>query len=246
MCYIKEMKELSISKQVQKRIENLGAGVVFGLKDFSEISNIQAVVLELSRLSKKGVISRLMKGKYYLPKKSKFGELPPDEQTLINEIISENGGYLSGVAALNRFGVTSQIPAQVSVRGARSTRNLKIGNLVIRFARSGNPEAKNVNARLMDLIEAVRLIKKTPDGNIKNTLNRLAEVLKISSETELKTIVDLVKNERPYVRAIIGAQMEFLKLEKADDLKSTLNPLTIYKLSINRSVLPNKDNWGIK
>jgi hypothetical protein len=240
------MEELSISKQVQKQIETMGSGVVFGLKDFSYIKNTQAVVLELSRLSKKGFISRLMKGKYFLPKKSKFGELPPDEQTLVNQIILDNGGYLSGVAALNRFGVTSQVPAQVSVRGARSTRNLKIGNLVIRFTRSGNPEAKDANAGLMDLIESVRLIKKTPDGNIKNTLNRLAEVLKISSKTELKNLVEIVKNERPYVRAIIGAQMEMLKIKEAEDLKCTLNPLTTYKLSIDRNVLPNKDEWGIK
>lgn len=240
------MKELSISKQVQKQIEILGPGVVFGLKDFSEIKNTQAVVLELSRLSKKGVINRLMKGKYFLPKKSKFGELAPEEQALINEIIKDNGGYLSGVAALNRFGVTSQVPAQISVRGVRSTRNLKIGNLVIRFTRSGNPEAKIANAALMDLIESVRLIKKTPDGNIKNTLNRLAEVLKTSSKSELKNLVEIVKNERPYTRAIIGAQMELLKLKEAKDLKSTLNPLTTYKLSIDRSELPNKDDWGIK
>lgn len=240
------MKELSISKQVQKQIETLGAGLVFGLKDFSEIKNTQAVVLELSRLAKKGVISRLMKGKYFLPKKSKFGDLPPDEQTLINEIIMDNGGYLSGVAALNRFGVTSQIPAQISVRGARSTRNLKVGNLVIRFTRSGNPEAKEANTALMDLIESVRLIKKTPDGNITNTLKRLVDVLKMSSTSQLKKLVELVNNERPYVRAIIGAQMEMLKIKEAVDLKSTLNPLTIYKLSIDQSVLPNKDKWGIK
>ncbi len=246
MCYIHTMGELSISKQVQKRIENLGPGVVFGLKEFSEIKNTQAVVLELSRLSKKGFISRLMKGKYFLPKKSKFGELPPDEQTLINEIIMDNGGYLSGVAALNRFGVTNQIPAQVSIRGARSTRTLKIGNLMIRFTRSGNLEAKDANTELMDLIESVRLIKKTPDGSIRTTFNRLTEVLRTLSKAELKNLVDLVKNERPYVRAIIGAQMEMLKIKEAEVLKSNLNPLTTYKLSIDQSLLPNKGEWGIQ
>ena len=48
------MKELSISKQVQKQIEILGPGVVFGLKDFSEINNTQAVVRRVKPSFQKG------------------------------------------------------------------------------------------------------------------------------------------------------------------------------------------------
>lgn len=239
------MEEISISKQVKKQINKLGSGSVFGLKDFAEIKNSQAVLLELSRLSKKGIINRLTKGKYFLPKKSKFGNLPPDEQKVLNQIVIDNGGYLGGVIALNRFGVTTQVPSQITIRGARSTRKLKIGNLNIKFTRTGNQEASNSAPILIDIIEAARLIKRTPDGNIEKTLNRISLAIKKCNEEELSELVELVKMERPYVRAIIGAQMENVGLKIYEELKSTLNPITKYKLNIEKSLLPNKDEWGI-
>ena len=68
---ITDMVNMNIANTIRTKISNTEPGSLFGLKDFAEFNNPQAVVLELSRLSQKGVIKRLTKGKYFVPKKSK-------------------------------------------------------------------------------------------------------------------------------------------------------------------------------
>ena len=70
---------MKVSQAVRQKIKEIGPGQIFGLQDFEQLGNSQAVVLELSRLSKKGEIQRLTKGKYYVPKSTRFGKIGPDE-----------------------------------------------------------------------------------------------------------------------------------------------------------------------
>ena len=239
------MDNMSISRQVRELIGRIEPGAIFGLKDFSEISNLQAVTLELSRLSKKGTIERLTKGKYFVPKQSRFGKLQPEEWRILDKLIKENGGYFAGAMALNRFGVTTQVPSQIMIRGARSTRMLKIGNLEVQFLRQGNPNASANQSILTDIIEAVRLIKRTPDGDTAQTLNRISSSLKNRTDDEITDLLILLKNERPYVRAVVGALLENAKYSQARDVKAGLNPLTKYRIGIEKRLMPNKESWGI-
>lgn len=238
------MGNMSVSKQVQEKIDRVEPGFIFGLNYFSEIPKTQAVVAELFRLSRKGVIERLSKGKYFVPKKTRFGKLQPSEWMILDNLVKANGGYFGGTTALNRFGVTTQIPSQVTIRGARSTRKLKIGHLTINFTRSGNSNADCQQADLTDLLESLRLIKITPDGNVARTIEKVSETLKGFDRPKLDKLKSLVRNERPYVRAIMGAVMERENIS-AKDLRETLNPITKYKLNIDSKVLPNKQDWNI-
>lgn len=239
------MEAMKVSKAVRAKIEEIPPGQIFGLKDFFQIENSQAVILELSRLSKKGIIKRLTKGKYYVPKASRFGALGPDERMVLDQVLKANGGYIAGSTALNRLGVTSQVPAQVTIRGARSTRKLKIGNLTLNLVGRGNLDANYLQSTLTDVLEAIRLIKKTPDGDLGMTLRKVGQSIKSMSADSLEQLVKLAKNERPYVRALLGALMEQDGKLGYQELKSGLNPLTKYKIGVDKKLLPNKESWGI-
>lgn len=236
---------MSISKQVQEQIQRTKPGSIFGIKDFENLNNSQAVALELSRLSKKGQITRLTKGKYYVPETSRFGTLGPSEWQILDNIIKENGGYFAGTMALNRIGVTTQIPATITIRGARSTRNLKIGFLTVKLYRQGNRGANYKDSKITDIIESIRLIKKTPDGTSEKTISRVSEILKSFSESEIIQLTSLIKNERPYVRAILGALFDDLGISGSQEIKNSLNPLTAYKLGFEKRLIPNMETWGI-
>lgn len=236
---------MSVSKQVQAKIGKIEPGIIFGLNYFSEIPKTQAVVAELFRLSRKGVIGRLSKGKYFVPKETRFGRLQPSEWIILDNLVKENGGYFGGTTALNRLGVTTQIPSQVTIRGARSTRRLKIGSLTVNLVRSGNPAAEYQQADLTDLIESLRLIKRTPDGEIGRTIARVSAILRGLGKESIENLISLLGNERPYVRALMGAIMEKEGVAGADALKETLNPLTKYKLNIGIDLLPAKKDWNI-
>jgi hypothetical protein len=234
-----------IAPEVIRMIENLPESTIFGLKDFAELGSPQAVLLALSRLRKSGRISRLAKGKYYVPRRTKFGELQPEEWKILDQIVKENGGYFAGNTALNRIGVTTQVPSVISIRGARSTRQIKIGSLTVNLVRQGNTRAKSKDAELTDILEVLRLIRRTPDGNIAKSLMRVRSVLESRSKIEKKRLVNLAKDERPYVRALLGAVMQRYDRQLSAQLKETLNPITRYRLSISSDILPNKMEWGI-
>lgn len=239
------MEAMKVSKAVRAKIKDIEPGQIFGLQDFSLIENSQAVVLELSRLTKKGLIKRLTKGKYYVPKTSRFGALGPDEWMVLDQVLKANGGYIAGSTALNRLGVTTQLPAQVTIRGARSTRKLKIGNLTLNFVGRGNSGADYLQSTLTDVLEALRLIKKTPDGDLEMTLRKVSQSVKSMNGGNIEQLIKLAKNERPYVQALLGALMEKNGMSRYQELKSGLNPLTKYKIGIDKKLLSNKESWGI-
>lgn len=236
---------MKVSKAVRAKIKDIEPGQIFGLKDFPHIENSQAVILELSRLSKKGLIKRLTKGKYYVPKSSRFGILGPDERIVLDQVLKANGGYIAGSTALNRLGVTTQVPAQVTIRGARSTRKLKIGTLTVNLIGRGNSDADYLQSALTDVLEAIRLIKKTPDGDPGMTLRKVSQSIKSMDVGNIDRLIKLAKNERPYVQALLGALMEKDKISRYQELKSGLNPLTRYKIGIDKKILSNKESWGI-
>lgn len=236
---------MSISRQVKERVVQIGPDVIFGVEKFSNIGHMQAVSLALSRLSQQGFIERIMKGKYFLPKSSRFGKVRPSESQILTSVLEENGGYVAGVLALNRIGVTTQIPSEIVIRGARSTRTKKIGHLVIRLLRQGNVDAVQGQSKLTDIIEAIRLIKKTPDGSRRKTLQRVQSALEDLAPEDVRNLVVLLENERPYVRAILGALFERSGFDGAEEIKAMLNPLTKYYLGISSELLPNGREWGI-
>lgn len=234
-----------ISKAVRQRIKEFRPGVIFGLKDFAELPNSQAVILELGRLAKKGEITRLTKGKYYVPRNSRFGTLGPDEWRVLDKVVKENGGYFAGTTALNRLGVTTQIPSEVTIRGARSTRKLKIGYLTINLTRDGNSGADATAPNLTDMLETLRLIKRTPGGNLKMSVEKVGTVLRARACDEIERLLDIAEKERPYVRSLLGAIMEMNQIDGFEQLKKTLNPVTKFRLGIPLDVIPIKVKWGI-
>ncbi len=239
------MDTMSISKQIKERISQIVPGAIFGVKEFEQIGRPQVVALELSRLSKKGTIERLTKGKYFIPKSTKFGKLQPSEGEILIELMRDSGGYIAGASALNRIGVTTQVPSQVTIRGARSTRVLKIGSLSVRLFKQGNTEATEMQPGYTDILESLRLIKKTPDGNYEKTIKRITAIVKSQLKEFRTELAELSLTERPYVRALLGAILENIGSDEAQRIKASLNPLSSYKIRISEKLLPNKKAWRI-
>lgn len=240
------MGTMSISKQIMNIIKRLKPEKIFGVKDFEEVNNPQAVILELSRLYRKGVIQRLTKGKYFVPRQTKFGKVGPSEWQVLNNFVEESGGYLSDAAALNRLGVTTQVSNEVVIRGAKSTRKVEVGNLTIQFLKQGNSQASYKDAKLTDILEGVRLIKRTPDGDLNLSIERISSSLSKLQPIEKDRLIDLSLNERPYVRALLGAIIEQRQIGDTKILQNSLNSVTSYNLGIPKKLLPNKDRWRIK
>lgn len=96
---------LSALGQVAKMLR---AGKVYRREDLAKVSN--AVDRHLSELVSGGELKRLAQGLYYVPKKSVFGLLPPDDQELVAAFLRDKDFLVFSPSSYNTLGLgTSQL-----------------------------------------------------------------------------------------------------------------------------------------
>ena len=86
----------------------LHAGKVYRREDLALVSN--AVDRHLRELVSGGALKRLAQGLYYVPKKSVFGVLPPDDQELVATFLRDKDFLVFSPSSYNTLGLgTSQL-----------------------------------------------------------------------------------------------------------------------------------------
>jgi len=236
---------MSIAKLTRKFVEKVETGKVFTYADIPS-NKMATVAIELSRLYKRGIIKKISKGKYYKPKKTRFGEVGPSSKEKINSYFdSKKTNYETGLNVFRQFGITTQIPNITTIATDKSSRRLKVDNLNIKFVK------KRVNApkkyiKLLQILDALKDIKNIPDSTPSEALMYLKDIISDLTQIEQHKLAYFVKEYTPRTKALLGAIMKDLGLrEEAYKIKSELNPLTKYKLGIKEGVLKNQKEWGI-
>lgn len=228
---------------VKKRISSFPEGALITYRDFADIKNTQAVALTLSRLVRRGVVKRLGRGKYFVPKKSRFGSLGPSDSQIIKWVVKRERGYVSGLTAYNAMGLTTQVSNVVTVSGSRYNRNATLGKLKLRYVKSRVP-VKKENVFLLQLLDAIRDMKKIPDTSVKEIIIKLKHILFDLNARQTRDLISLAKYYRPFVKAMVGAILEEKKVDELDGLKKDINPLTVFKISLSENILPYKKHWN--
>lgn len=122
----------STHNQIEKAIKKKGRGKIFFSNDFSAFGTNTAVRHALSRLCKSGLILRLAEGIYLYPKIDKelgLGMLYPSIDTIAKSIAQKDKARIAptGLYALNRLGLSTQVPANAVYLTDGSPRRIKIG-----------------------------------------------------------------------------------------------------------------------
>jgi hypothetical protein len=92
-----------------------------------------AVDQALSRLARKGELTRVCQGVYVRPIQTRFGPRPPTVEKVIVALSSLWGETIvpCGGDAANRFGLTTQVPVQPTYLTSGPNRRLTFGELVV-------------------------------------------------------------------------------------------------------------------
>ncbi len=244
------MNKRSINKEVIAEVSAMKPGQVF---DYSYFNNYRekptAIAKALSRLAKEDLIKRIERGKYYVPKKSKFGTLKPSENEFLKAITNQNNGetvYETGLGLYNKIGLTTQVPNVITIATKKQKPSKTISGVKIRYTKK-NFDISKYDPYLLQLLDAIKDSKNIPDSSPDEIIRIIKTRIR---ELSLKKVRELKKasyNYPPYVRAILGAIIEIIyNAKEAKELKNTLNPLTKYSFPINELSLPNKEKWGIK
>jgi len=229
-------------------IDRFPKGFVFTYADFnSEVSQKQALIKALNRMVISGKIAKLSKGKYYKPETTPFGDLLPNQKQVVKDLLEEKGkinGYLTGYSIYNQLGLTTQVSNTIQIGKNEIRPSFKRDRYTIDFIKQKNNITKD-NIPLLQILDAIRNIKKIPDTTITNSCIRFIAILRQLKEKDLLLIMRLANKYPPATRALLGAMLDELKSTKTETLFNTLNPITKYKLAGAFSVLSTAEKWNI-
>ena len=230
-------------------IDRLPKGYVFTYAEFTtEVNKKEAVIKALNRMVESGKIAKLYKGKYYKPENTPFGNLQPNQAQVVKDLLEENGkttGYLTCYSIYNQLGLTTQVSNTIQIGKNQIRPNFKRERYTISFVKQKNTITKE-NIPLLQLLDAIRYIKKIPDATIESSCKRFLAILKDLSEIEKSSLVRLALKYPPATRALLGALLDqFQKNDLTKPLLKSLNPITKYKLTSVAKVLSTTEKWNI-
>jgi hypothetical protein len=240
---------MKIAEYIAFTIDRLPKGYVFTYADFTkEVSQKEAVIKALNRMVASGKIAKLSKGKYYKPENTPFGNLQPNQAQVVKDLLEENGkitGYLTGYSIYNQLGLTTQVSNTIQIGKNQIRPNFKRERYTITFIKQKNTITKE-NIPLLQLLDAIRYIKKIPDASIEASCKRFLVIIKNFTDKETNTLVRLALKYPPATRALLGALLEQLQQGRiAEPLFKSLNPITKYKLTGAAKAISNTEKWNI-
>ncbi|HLR37091.1 MAG TPA: hypothetical protein VK084_03515, partial [Chitinophagaceae bacterium] len=102
------------------------------------------------------------------------------------------------------------------------------------------------NIPLLQILDAIRYIKRIPDTDIATACQRFLILLKDLTAKEKSAIVRLSLKYPPSTRALLGALLEEIQeTNLTEGLYQSLNPITKYKLTGATKVLSVTSKWNI-
>jgi hypothetical protein len=239
---------MKITDYISYTIDRLPKGYVFTCADFiKEVNQKQAVVKALNRMVAAGKIAKLSKGKYYKPETTTFGILQPEQSQVVKDLLEENGkaiGYLTGYSIFNSMGLTTQLSNAIQIGKNVVRPTFKRGQYTISFIKQNNTITKE-NIPFLQILDAIRYIKKIPDTTISKSSKRLSLLLKNLSDSEKSSLVRLALKYPPSARALLGTLLDSIQADGiSKPLYNSLNPITKYKLPSFKIVYPEADKWN--
>jgi hypothetical protein len=239
---------VKITEYIAITINRFPKGYVFTYDDFiSKVNERQAVIKALNRMAASGKIAKLSKGKYYKPESTPFGDILPSQKQVVKDLLEENGkpvGYLTGYSIYNKLGLTTQVSNTIQIGKNDIRPNFKRERYTIAFIKQKNTITKE-SIPLLQILDAIRYIKKIPDSNTRSSCLRFLEIVKGLNEKEISILIRSAMKYPPATRALLGAILDENKTTSTDILYNSLNPITKYKLTGASTVLSATEKWNI-
>lgn len=169
-----------IQTKVLDRIYGKGRGWVFTPKRFLDLGSRSAIDKALNRLANGGTIRRLARGLYDYPEKHpKLGLVSPAPDAIAKAISEKDESRLqpSGSYAVNRLGLSQQVPAKIVYLTDGPEKSVEVGNQKIQL-RPTTPKNMATAGSISGLvIQAFRYLGKegvTPNhiATLRRTLSR--------------------------------------------------------------------------
>ena len=236
---------MNIALELRNRIEGFNPGLVIKYSDLEDITdNAIALSKALSRMVKANKLEKIEKGVFYKPKLSKFGKINPSINEIIKKECEKNGeiiAYITGVNLYNKLGLTTQISNVIELASNKRKPTKEIMGNKMKFIQTNSTISISA-IPLLQILDALKNIKKIPDGNLKESYEILKYKINELNFDDKEKIRDLALDYSPFTRAIVGSILEEVSNINLSKLEKSLSSFTTFDLDIE---IKNKKRWNI-
>jgi hypothetical protein len=152
--------------------KHLKEGEVYRRADMALWSN--AVDRHIAQLVKEGFLEKQSPGMYYVPKKSVFGNVPPDEETLVRSFLKDDDFLVTSPNAYNSLGVgTTQLYNKRVVYNHKRHGEFSLGGRKFFFhSRHRFPKTLSKEFLLVDLVNNLNSLAEDADMVLKKVASK--------------------------------------------------------------------------
>ena len=177
----------TIELQVITKIKKAKRGALFFTENFLTKGNAKAVNKALERLVKDGELVRVATGIYVRPEKDPIiGIVTPGIEAIAKAIARRDKARIvpTGVYALNRLGLSTQVPMNIVYLTDGTARKIKIGKRTITFKKTTPKNVAAIGEISKLAIQALRSIGKENVTTVE--IQKIQELLKKEKPTHLQ------------------------------------------------------------
>lgn len=153
-----------IYEEIKNRINDYEDGDIFFTSDFSDIASLATIRKCLGRQVDEGVIRRVMDGVYEKPRYSRIIKtfVPADPEKVAHAIARKYHWTIApcGDVALNKLGLSTQVPAVWTYVSDGPYRNFSWDNIMISFKHKANREISFMSEISIIVVEALKTLGK--------------------------------------------------------------------------------------
>lgn len=157
---------------LDKLKRQLKPGKVYRRAELAKFSS--AVDRHLNQLVKEAVLRKLTTGVYYCPKKSTFGEVPPDEQEVLKAFLKDNDFLVMSLNRYNSLSLgTTQLYNERLVYNHKRDGHMELNGQKYYFLKNRNfPKRLSDEFLLVDVMNNVSLLAENLDEVKQHVANK--------------------------------------------------------------------------
>ncbi|MDR0830871.1 MAG: DUF6088 family protein [Prevotellaceae bacterium] len=199
----------SIENKIFEKIKKAKRGALFFADNFVAFGNIDTIYRTLNRLVEKGELDKVTNGIYYRPQIDKIiGKITPKIEDVASAIARRDKAKIvpTGDYALNRLGLSTQVPMKIVYLTDGSARNIKVGNYTISFIRTS---PKNVAAIGKISRLAIQALKSIGRENVKQ--HEIEQIQNALMKEKVSYLEHDLRVAPAWIKEIIRHSLEKLK-----------------------------------
>lgn len=173
------MERPQVENRIAEALKTYPKGSVLFVNDFLDYGNPESVKKALFRLKEKEILVRMAHGIYLYPKMDKeLGILFPSTEEIAKAIARRDRARIipTGVQALNKLGLSTQVPMKVVYLTDGAARTLKVGKRTITFKKT-SPKNLLVKGEISGLV--IQTLKTIGQNKVnEKAIEKIQAVLK--------------------------------------------------------------------